>query len=76
MRNVAFVLMAAMFLWLPQAGNAAEHPHYNRYITKEQREIANTRAKEIAAYVMAQRNLTTDFQRVRLATTIISRIAS
>ncbi len=75
MKKIVSMLVMALMLCLPRLVGASEHPHYNSFITEEQREIANARAKEIADHVMAQKNLTTDFQRVQLATTIISRIA-
>ena len=76
MKKIIFTLMAALLFCFSEAANASEHPHYNMYITEEQQEEANARAKEIADYVLSQKNLTTDFQKVQLATTIISRIAA
>ena len=75
MKKIAFALAAAAFLGVAPVGEASEHPHYNYYITEEQQEEANARAKEIADYVLSQKQLTTDFQKVQLATKILSRIA-
>ncbi len=76
MRKIVSVLMVALFWCLSGVGTASDHPHYNRFITEEQQEEANARAKKIADYVLSQKDLKTDFQKVKLATAIISTIAS
>lgn len=75
MNNLIVTFITVMALCFSGVVYASEYPHYNRYITEEQQEEANARAKEIADYVLSQKHLKTDFQKVQLATKILSGIA-
>ncbi|MBR3621904.1 MAG: hypothetical protein IKN43_00950 [Selenomonadaceae bacterium] len=51
------------------------HEYYTSNITSDQRAQADKVAREIANYVLAQKNLTTDLDKVKLAATIVRKIS-
>lgn len=72
---VKIVLACLCILIIVQTANAANHNYYGKTISKQQAELAEAIARDIANAVKADKSLTTDLAKVRAAAKWVSGFA-